>query len=341
MASNTAIEWADHTINFWWGCDKVHEGCANCYAEAWSKRYGLKLWGPGSVRKRIKGAIPLAKKLNDKARREGVRCSAFSNSMSDLFERHEGMIVNEKAQQLFRDGDELFVPGKDFMGINAATLDDLRREAFDCIDTCSWIDWLLLTKRPQNVPGMWRLPFNGREPGDPLVLRRENVWLGTSISMQEHAEKQIPKLVKCRDLAPVLFLSIEPLLERLDLWEWLTPNVCNCPKDMGCECFPGKPLIDWVIVGGESGYKARPMHPQWVRDIRDQCQAAGVPFFFKQWGEWAPSTTVDGRQELPFMDYDVKGTNSHFGFRRVGKGEAGRKLDGLEYSEFPKARTHG
>ena len=128
-----------------------------------------------------------------------------------------------------------------------------REKLWPLIDQTPWLIWLLLTKRPQNI-----LAYSPYVSGCP-----DNVWVGTSVENQRRAEERIPELLNV--LARVRFLSCEPLLGPLDLSAWL-------------------PFIDWVIVGGESGVAARPMDPRWVRFLRDQCQDARVPFFFKQWG---------------------------------------------------------
>jgi protein gp37 len=121
-----------------------------------------------------------------------------------------------------------------------------------------------------------------------------NVWLGVSVENQRAADERIPHLLATP--AAKRFISIEPMLGPVDIQRWLDPK--GAPgycfdidnewwHDPG-SCSYCRPTLDWVIVGGESGPKARPMHPAWPRSIRDQCQAAGVPFFFKNWGEWAP-----------------------------------------------------
>ena len=141
-----------------------------------------------------------------------------------------------------------------------------------------------------------------------------NVWFGTSVESQKYA----PRLdCLARVPAKVRFVSCEPLLGPLDLRRWLYPG-------------EGKPLatmmntLSWTICGGESGPGARPMHPDWARSLRDQCQAAGVPYFFKQWGEWKPV------HEARF--YDI---TSCVGYERVGKKAAGAVLDGREHKELP------
>lgn len=176
-------------------------------------------------------------------------------------------------------------------------LNEWRLDLFELINHTPNLIWQLLTKRPENVNPF--LDLYG------LTLP-DNVWIGTSVENQEQAEKRIPELVKV--MAKVRFLSMEPLLGAVDL-------AC-----LGIFPFHGKVMnlpscIDWVIVGGESGPNARPLHPDWVRSIRDQCVEAGVPFFFKQWGEWGPY-------------YSEK-------IVRVGKKKAGRMLDGRTWDQFP------
>lgn len=187
------------------------------------------------------------------------------------------------------------------------------------------------------------------------------IWLGVSCENQPAADERIPLLMKTP--AAVRFVSAEPLLGSLYL-----PEKALCP----CSCYAGHPrnphpdcagqaTIDWVIVGGESGTGARPIHPDWVRGIRDQCQGAGVPFHFKQWGEWVDYTQIgaceweatecigtsepkgvvrfdDGRQigpfptQYPFSDEWTIGPC----MVRVGKKAAGHMLDGREWQEFPE-----
>ncbi|XZE18787.1 DUF5131 family protein [Pirellulaceae bacterium SH449] len=215
---------------------------------------------------------------------------------------------------------------------------------------------------------------------------RSNVFLGTTVENQEQANKRIPHLLDCRDLSPVLFLSCEPLLGKVDLWQWL-----GCPEDEVIKDNPGSrlleagrlafgstPQIDWIITGGESGRDARPMHPDWARSLRDQCQAAGVAFHFKQWGEWHPyascnyatgpnqwrhgkvaglsmlrngSICLQNRAECPSDKSEVVNefalsqyhrlgleATGYQWMHRVGKKAAGRLLDGREWNEVP---NHG
>jgi protein gp37 len=161
-----------------------------------------------------------------------------------------------------------------------------------------------------------------------------NVWLGVSVEDQQRADERIPDLLATP--AAVRFISAEPLLgpvdltrihetfddglgngKRFDTWGD-GPDIAGCPK------------LDWVIAGGESGPKARPANPQWFRDLRDQCQAASVPFLFKQWGEWVSVSEVEGFEGNPIHTFD-DGRN----VRRIGKKRAGRTLDGRTHDEFP------
>jgi protein gp37 len=170
-----------------------------------------------------------------------------------------------------------------------------------------------------------------------------NVWLGTSAEDQQRADERIPLLLQTP--AAVRFVSLEPLLGPIDLMSIEAPETRN--------------VLDWVICGGESGPHARPMHPDWARSLRDQCAAAGVPFFFKQWGEWrppGPTSEYDTGGHVPGLPRALiisqDGTVHHFGetagdgaksMLRVGKRAAGRLLDGKEHNAMPgqKPATEG
>jgi protein gp37 len=301
MGKDSSIEWTDHTFNPWRGCTKVSEGCKHCYAEVLSKRNPKTLgeWGPKG--KRVIAAelywkLPL--KWNNEARASGVRRRVFCASLADVFE--DNWQVHIARQRLW--------------GIIEDTED---------------LDWLLLTKRPENVmhlvPESWHDAELGGFP--------HNVWIGTSVENQAAADERIPHLLRVP--ARVRFLSCEPLLGPVDIWPWLGP----AEDDESC--------VNWVIVGGESGHGARPMHPDWARSLRDQCQAAGVAYFFKQWGEYAPAPWDNPKPALAVCadgTHVVAQIGHVLGFReadevcmeRMGKGAAGRLLDGREWSEFPQ-----
>lgn len=197
----------------------------------------------------------------------------------------------------------------------------------------------ILTKRPKRM-----LEYFSRLGANPLPL--PNVWVGVSVENQEAANERIPLLLETP--AAVRFLSCEPLLGPVDLSMFLENRI-----DVTDEVLP---LIDWIIVGGESGPNARTMHPDWVRSLRDQCQEAGVAFFFKQWGEYYPEaieglpdgigkpgdiqmhTTIDSIvQSQVGVTYPVAfdSNGKAFKLRKVGKKKAGRLLDGREWNEMP------
>lgn len=296
MGENTKIEWAHHTFNAWEGCTKVSDGCKFCYAEARSERFHSVQWGPlGKRRRTSESNWKQPMRWNRKASDLGIRYRVFCSSLADVFEDKP----------------------------NQPEMDEWRRDLFHMIGQTRNLDWLLLTKRPENVERKI-VKATGRY-ADAWLTDCKNVWIGTSVENQEQADKRIPELLKIP--ASVRFLSMEPLLGPVDLSMWLH----DTPEDDDGAPYPG--VIDWVIVGGESGTHARPMHPDWVRSIRDQCQAAGVPFLFKQWGEWQESSHfayVDGASKT-VMSCLRDGQY----MAKVGKHAAGRMLDGLEWNEVP------
>jgi protein gp37 len=185
-----------------------------------------------------------------------------------------------------------------------------RADLFDLIARTPNLTWLLLTKRPENIAAML-----------PAALNWSNVWLGTSVEDQKAADHRVPILREQRPRVAGLFLSCEPLLGPIDFERggFALHRPLTSPQGRK---YPG---IDWIIVGGETGKGARPMDPEWVRKIRDDCRAAGVPFFMKQWGDWHPDalrfTDTQGRCPPPGM--------------RVGKAKAGRLLDGVLHDALP------
>ncbi|PUB13714.1 DUF5131 family protein [Yoonia sediminilitoris] len=273
MGANSKIEWTTHTFNPWWGCTKVSEACKNCYAEAWSKRVGQKVWGPKAARRTMSDAHwkqPI--KWNKDAEGATNRPRVFCASMADVFE----------------DRPELIEP---------------RDRLFDLIETTPHLDWLLLTKRPQNVRELARW---GQE-------WPHNVWLGTTVELQTRADELLPYLAEIP--AKVRFISAEPLLGPLDINAWLDST------------------IDWVITGGESGPKARPASPAWFRELHRQCMENSVAFHFKQWGDWGPG---DGTN-LPAKKRQLAQDGTEM--LRLGKKQAGRILDGAEWDQLPRSRA--
>jgi protein gp37 len=272
MSENSKIEWTDHTFNPWEGCQKVGPGCDHCYAETRNARYagGQAInWGPGAPRRRTGGSNwnkPLAWNAAHAEffAKHGRRQRVFCASLADVFDN--------------------------------AVDPQWRADLFSLIAKTPNLDWLLLTKRIGNVRGMLAELAHPHDQDLTLLdmMPLPNVWIGATIVNQEEADRDIPKLLAVP--ARVRFLSMEPLLGPVNLTRipvsgggfhefdpLVTANVLQRP-----EAYPPLPQVDWVIVGGESGPGARPMHPGWTRGLRDQCAAAGVPFLFKQWGEWKP-----------------------------------------------------
>ncbi|MBR7929449.1 phage Gp37/Gp68 family protein [Burkholderia ambifaria] len=336
MSANTTIEWCDHTFNPWEGCQKVGPGCDHCYAEARNARFagGTPVnWGPGAPRRRTSPANwrkPLAWNAAhaEFVAAHGRRQRVFCASLADVFDNAVDLLW--------------------------------RRDLFRLIADTPNLDWLLLTKRIGNVPVMLRHIGVEQLP--------DNVWLGATIVNQAEADRDIEKLLMTP--ARRRFLSMEPLLGPVDLRAWFDPTGVCCMQEMqSCEDCPAdapwihgptteyaedgsgysSPEIDWVIVGGESGAGARPMHPDWARDLRDQCAAYGVPFLFKQWGEWiaegiempAPLKRAPDPYRRRWVADDAdddRYTPTAAAVHPVGKKAAGRLLDGRTHDEFPEAR---
>lgn len=260
--AETTIEWADYTFNPWVGCQRVSPGCEHCYAEAYDKRVGgawvavdegrnrfkMLRWGPKAPRVRTSPANwkkPL--KWDREAAEAGVRKRVFCASLADVFEDRAELVA-------------------------------WREDLFGLICMTPRLDWLLLTKRPENVTRLW--PETIREPGGPGVavtggpgpVEWRNVWLGTTVEDQRRANERIPQLLRVP--AAVRFLSCEPLLEAVDL------------DAAGAWGIDGDTVerIDWVIIGGESGGGARRFDVAWARSLVKQCRVAGVAPFVKQLG---------------------------------------------------------
>jgi protein gp37 len=314
VGKDSSIEWTDHTFSPWWGCTKVSEGCTHCYADTLSRRFGHDVWGPKAPRRFFGDKHwqePL--KWNKQADADGVRRRVFCASMADVFERH--MLPNVQSQ-----------------------LTMARSRLWELIEQSPHLDWLLLTKRPENIREMVPVRWLHEVPA--------NVWYGTSTENQEQADTRIPELLKVP--AVVRFLSAEPLLGPIDLSynrfclrlglgppnppDWQRKRYVN-PMIHG---------IHWVIAGGESGPGARPMHPDWARSLRDQCTAAGVAFHFKQHGEWIGVDQLDAfmrpGETVPAGTREYLFTDGTICFR-LGKQQAGRLLDGHEWNEFPEVEV--
>lgn len=309
MGKNSNIEWTDDSANWWWGCEKVSPGCKFCYADVLSHRMGYDVWGGRAPRRLIRGAKDSLLALQRLAITEGRDRLVFLNSMSDFFEKHDGQVIDHQG---FPVVDQFNEPVR---------VMHLRRRAFATMGQCTNLHHIILTKRPENVATMW-------EPDGSGQYHRPNVFLGVSVESKDYLWRVEELMNSCQALAPVLVISAEPLLGGYDI-----------PKqflDLGPR--------GWVIDGGESQHRARPMHPQWARRHRDQCAEAGVPYFFKQWGEHAPAgwpelVTIHrkGMAMLPdgtIVDHRPWGKDCEF-MELVGKKAAGRLLDGVEHSAIP------
>lgn len=203
---------------------------------------------------------------------------------------------------------------------------------------------------PQGTAGAPAGTCYGSYPYDgPLAWPLPNVWLGVSCEDQPRADARVPALLNTP--AAVRFISAEPLLGRIDFSGIMSPpswvyqplkGVRIDPMDRSAgESKERTARLDWIIAGGESGKGARPMHPDWARTIRDQCAAAGVPFFFKQWGEWAtvPVDTALPRNRLALVQECEGGDIAREELMGcVGKRAAGRTLDGATHDAFPEAQ---
>lgn len=305
MGQDSNIEWTHHTFNPWRGCTKVSEGCKHCYADVMSKRNPgvLGIWGPrGSRVVAAESYWKLPLKWAKAARAAGERRRVFCASLADVFEGPETM------------------PAEAWPLVQSA-----RARLFDLISDTPDLDWLLLTKRPQNVKPQLIAAGRGFQDLPPWV------WIGTSVEDQAAADERIPHLLQIP--AHVRFLSCEPLLGPVDLAEHLGGGYVKFRDGKMVPANVTHKPIHWVICGGESGPHARPMHPGWARQLRDQCQAAGVAFHFKQWGEWLGTVPTQPKPNQSAQCHEWNGGVTAW---RVGKHAAGRVLDGREWSEYPR-----
>lgn len=307
MADKTEIAWCDSTFNPWIGCTKIGAGCDHCYAEAdFDHRKHRVKWGAGQARSRTSPANWKKPLRWNRADFRECRDCGWRGEVDTLVDdtcpscgKHEHL---EPARR------RVFCASLADVFDNEVPV-EWRMDLFSLIANTPNLDWLILTKRVGNVMPMCS--------GDSLMFDMigRRVWLGITVCNQAEADRDIPKLLQIP--ASKLWLSMEPLLDHVDLWA-LAANSLHT--------LDGGPKIDWVVVGGESGSKARPMHPDWVRSLRDQCSEANVPFLFKQWGEWAPNW---------YNDADGNKIDGSEWMDRMGKKTAGRLLDGVLHDAYP------
>ena len=340
MTDHTKIEWTDRTWNPVTGCTKVSPGCDHCYAESIATRFA---GGP---------AFPngFDVQLREHKLTEPLRwrrpAKVFVNSMSDLF---HNAVPDEYIARVW--AVMALAPQHTFQVLTKRH--GRMRSLISDHEFGNWMDHEI-AELGGDVGAFgydWPLP---------------NVWLGVSTENQQWADIRIPALLDTP--AAVRFISAEPLLGPIDLDQprceshgrdhaYLddrhTERCSECVADgwlgelsFGHWLDPLNGGLDWVIVGGESGPKARPMHPYWARGLRDQCQRAGVPFHFKQWGEYAlhPRGISTSADRYVFIDgspsIELANVGGHIGvgavMRRVGKKAAGRLLDGRTWDEYPE-----
>jgi protein gp37 len=376
VADNTKIEWADATLNYVNGCSLASPGCTNCYAMKQAHRFpvrqGLTVQSKGGMV--WTGEV----RINDKELKKALAWKRgrriFWNAHGDLF--HEN-VPDEAIDRLFAVC--ALTPQHTHMILtkrSARMREYLSRPAVEVrigLEALGIVMAAHAANAGSTLGAGVTLKGSDINPGALKLWPLPNVWLGVSVEDQQRADERIPDLLATP--AAVRFISAEPLLGPVDLtalevnqgWDEMDAlNAVNISAEWGkwCEATEqtdddetlagfveqygrepdGKPLhptLDWVIAGGESGPKARPMHPDWARSLRDQCQAAGVPFLFKQWGEWFPYGGIDadghqnsitkGEQPGKWHEWPNGG-----GFSvKLGKKMAGRLLDGRTHGEFP------
>lgn len=322
----TKIPYVDESINpirtksGGWHCVKQSTGCLHCYAEKINKRFGDKLAFYDLPNRKVK--LILNQKALEKPLHWKRPKKIFVQDMSDLF------------------------------------LDDV---PFEFIDRVLEViirnhrhKFMVLTKRPkrmreyfhgliENTEGTYRRVTKSvinydRCHGAFLRLRRKqtinNLWLGVTTENQEMADKRIPTLLQIP--AAKRFVSVEPMLGQIQLYGKLIGHLNAYPAGGGW--FTKSNKLDWVICGGENGPGARPMHPDWVRSIRDQCVEASIPFFFKQWGEWKPTENMEIENYKSLREGQMRVMKNAVVYQ-TGKKAAGRKLDGKIWDQMPGGMT--
>jgi protein gp37 len=366
MADKTKIEWTDATWNPVRGCSLVSAGCTNCYAMRVAARFngagqpyeGLTIkttQGP-----KWSGEIMLLPDALDQPIRWAKPRKIFVNSMSDLF--HEDVPFEFIA---------------DVFAVMACTTRHtyqiLTKRPARMLEFFSWLE-----EEDENCNGGMSATFGWPEKVDPLKVWPQwtparhgtggydncgplwplvNVWIGVSVEDQKSADERIPLLAQTP--AAVRWLSAEPLLGPVDLTKEYLSALLGGRYPFPCLSKEHRTrhldLIDWVVVGGETGARARPMHPDWVRELRDQCNAANLPFFFKQHGEWLATEFCTDDQVMAFSRrtvyvrpdgsfHDGSDGIDFFGGNEeeatwVGKKAAGRLLDGRTWDQCPPVES--
>ena len=310
VMNRTKIEWAEAVWNPVTGCTPVSEGCRNCYARRMARRLAGRCGYPAVLRPPAGADEPFRVMLHEDRLVEPLRW--------------------RKPRRVFvcSMGD-LFHEAVPWEAIN---------KVWTVAHVCAH-KFLFLTKRPARMLEFFRDQHHSWAAMTGPDVPPSNCWLGVSVEDQASADERIPLLLQTP--AAIRFVSVEPMLGPVNIKGYLDGSIRWSIRTNATR-------LDWVIGGGETGLGARPMHIDWVRSLRDQCAAAHVPFFFKQWGEWQPvhgtgRTTGDEEEEVrPFRWLAVGGTARDSGcppdalMLRVGRKRAGRELDGRTWDEFPK-----
>lgn len=329
MSYKSKIEWTEATWNPIAGCTKCSPGCENCYAERMS--YRLMAMERGRLEDEIAGKYSQVVDNRFGGWNGRIYCDEFALKQPLHWRKPRRIFVCSMS--------DLFQEKVPF---------DFIDKVFGVIEKCPHHTFQILTKRAKRMAKYFKGKIQARRIVQSVArntdgckevnsLPLSNLHLGVSISNQAEADEKIPILLQIH--AAVQWLSIEPMLGPIDLLN------CN-----GVMAFGGSygAWIDGVVVGGESGPGARPMHPDWVRSIRDQCVAADVPFFFKQWGNWIPGKRLgeiiwDSTHEASSKEFrDVNNSSvfqfpdGQYIFRSRSKKTAGRILDGREWNEYPE-----
>lgn len=372
MTQKTTIIWTDFTVNFWEGCQKVGPGCDHCYAEARDTRFtGGKHWGPGAPRRKVKGGIAKLRKINRDAPafhdEHGHWPRVFCSSLSDVF---DNAVELEWLDEAF----EAMDASRD------TRIQLLTKRIGNVIKRipATWHDggW------PSHVGLMITVVNQAEADRDipkllDLKARLGIPWVGLSmeplLGPVDLARWIATAEVTCKACGHGFWLHAADPCKHLTWESWTLACAmcgdCKCEPGYDKQPFPKVPdhwvkrkvgrfdrvhpsiplqsALEWVIVGGESGQGARPMHPDWVRGLRDQCEATGTPFLFKQWGEWGIDTPKAGgdlggdmrKDKVRFVQFKRE-PDGHFRegdviMRRTGKKHAGRRLDGREWNGVP------
>lgn len=333
MSDKTKIEWTDATWNPVTGCTRVSPGCEHCYID-WAPPFrieGRHFVDRDGQRSNAIGSstgVRLHHDRLDQPLRWRRPRKVFVNSLSDMF--HDD-VPDEYIARVF--AVMALAPQHTFQVLTKrhGRMKALLSSPHWLTQVCT-VGHLIAIERGVSGSifdtGPWPLP---------------NVWVGVTVEDQERADLRIPVLLDTP--AAVRFLSVEPMLGPVDLTN-VDAFLNAMEPDWNAMTGAPHPLVDWVICGGESGPGARPMHPDWARALREQCVGAGVPFLFKQWGEWAPIGLDDVPAKDDFWmapDTGRKGVVHSQRHRpgvvhmaRLGKRAAGRELDGRTWDEYPE-----